>query len=69
VPVLWSLGDYEQARELQSDTFTRSRRVLGEDHAVTLATALILGMVLLSLGEYRQAQQLHHRNRHPTAKE
>ena len=37
--VLWSLGDYQQARQLQSDTFTRSRRVLGEDHPVTLASA------------------------------
>ena len=40
--VLWSLGDYQQARQLQDDTVTRSRRVLGEDNSVTLLPAIFL---------------------------
>ena len=56
--MLWSLGDHEQARQLQHDAFTRSRRVLGEDHPVTLRTASFLGLTLGSLGEHQQARQL-----------
>ena len=56
--VLWSLGDYQQARQLLNDTFTRSRRVLGEDHPTTLLSASVLGLVLWSLGDYQQARQL-----------
>ena len=29
---LGSLGEHQQARQLQSDAFTRSRRILGKDH-------------------------------------
>ncbi len=52
------MGDYQQARQLQSDTLTRSRRALREDHPVTLRSAHGLGMVLWSLGEYQLALQL-----------
>ncbi len=56
--VLWSLDDYQQARQLLNDTFTRSCRVLGEDHTITLSSASILGLALWSLGDYQQARQL-----------
>ncbi|MGH3975653.1 MAG: tetratricopeptide repeat protein, partial [Pseudonocardiaceae bacterium] len=36
---LRELGRHEQARQLGEDTFTRLRRVLGEDHPDTLRTA------------------------------
>ena len=53
-----ALGDYQQARQLQSDAYTRSRRVLGEDHPVTLRSARLLGLTLGSLGEHQQARRL-----------
>ena len=53
--VLWSLGESQQAREVVSDTFTRSRRTLGEDQTTTLFSALVLGAVLWSLGEHQPA--------------
>ena len=56
--VVWSLGDYQQARQLQNDTLTRFRRVLGEDHILTLRSASLLGLALWSLGDYQQARQL-----------
>jgi tetratricopeptide repeat protein len=45
-----------QARQLQSDTLTRSHRTLGEDHPYTLRTASLLGLTLGSLGEHQQAR-------------
>ena len=41
--VLWSLGEHQQARQLQTDGLTRSRRILGEDHPETLRAASVLG--------------------------
>ena len=35
---LRELGEYQQARDLDEDTLTRRRRVLGEDHPDTLAS-------------------------------
>jgi tetratricopeptide (TPR) repeat protein len=55
---LWSLGQYEQARQLGGDTLTRCRRVLGEDHPDTLESAKFLSLNLWSLGQYEQARQL-----------
>jgi hypothetical protein len=56
--VLWYLGDFQQAWQLQNDVFTRFRRVLGEDHPATLGSAGLLGLALLSLGDYQQLWKL-----------
>ena len=55
---LWGLGGYQQARLLQTDTFTRGRRILGEDHSTTLFSALVLGRILWSLGDYPRAREI-----------
>ena len=44
--VLWSLGEYQRARQLQGDALTRSRRVLGEDQPETLRAASPFGLTL-----------------------
>jgi hypothetical protein len=51
-------GEPEQARTLDQDTFTRRRRILGDDHPATLASAGNLVFHLGMLGEYEQARQL-----------
>jgi hypothetical protein len=45
------LGETQAARELDEDTLTRRRRVLGEDHPDTLASATNLAVNLRALGE------------------
>jgi Tetratricopeptide repeat len=57
--VLWSLGEHQQARQLQADALTRSRRTLSEDHPETLRAASFLGLTLRSVGEHQQARRLH----------
>jgi Tetratricopeptide repeat len=50
----WALqimGRYAEARELDEDTLTRKRRVLGEDHPETLRSARNLAADLRALGE------------------
>lgn len=49
--VLRELGQLDQARQLQEDTFARRRRVLGDDHPSTLASANNLAVVLRELGD------------------
>ena len=56
--ILYELGDYQQARTLDEDTLARSRRVLGEDHRDTLASASNLAVDLSALGDYEQARTL-----------
>ena len=53
-----SLGEHQQARQLQNDTLTRLRRVLGDDHPDTLTSASRLADNLRALGEYQQARAL-----------
>ncbi|MFE2991147.1 FxSxx-COOH system tetratricopeptide repeat protein, partial [Streptomyces sp. NPDC059262] len=50
--------NHAQARDLDSDTLARQRRVLGEDHPNTLATASNLANQLTALGETEQARTL-----------
>jgi hypothetical protein len=45
------LGEHQAARELDEDTLARRRRVLGEDHPDTLASANNLAMDLDELEE------------------
>jgi hypothetical protein len=51
-----SLGEHQQARQLQNDTLTRLRRVLGDDYPDTLTSASRLAADLRGLGEYQQAR-------------
>ena len=55
---LADLGEHEEARQLNEDTLTRRRRVLGEDHPNTLSSASNLAIRLAALGEHEQARQL-----------
>jgi hypothetical protein len=67
--ILWDLTDraqprrlglreHEQARALDEDTLARRRRILGEDHPYTLASASNLARDLAQLGEHEQARAL-----------
>ncbi|MCA1656801.1 MAG: tetratricopeptide repeat protein, partial [Actinobacteria bacterium] len=56
--ILWTLGQYEQARQLVDDTVTRQRRILGDDHPDTLRSATTLASTLWAVGHYEQARQL-----------
>jgi hypothetical protein len=51
-------GEYQAARELGEDTLARRRRVLGEDHPDTLASATNLVMLLGAVGEDQAAREL-----------
>jgi len=55
---LSTLGEFQAARELDEDTLTRSRRVLGDDHPRTLSTASNLVEVLRDLDQNDQADAL-----------
>jgi hypothetical protein len=44
---------------MAEDTLNRRRRVLGEDHPLTLATATNLATVLRALGEHQWARALN----------
>ena len=55
---LSTLGEYQEACDLNRDTLTRRRRVLGDDHPHTLATATNLAADLCALGKHEQAGQL-----------
>ena len=52
------LGHYQQARDLDEDTLTRTRRVDGDDHPNTLTSANNLAADLTALGEHERARQL-----------
>jgi tetratricopeptide (TPR) repeat protein len=56
--IFCALGDYERARTLDEDTLARRRRVLGEDHPNSLASASNLARALSELGDYQQARIL-----------
>jgi hypothetical protein len=56
--VLSETGRYSESRDLKQDTFTRCRRVLGEDHPSTLTSASNLGGELTNLGEHQAARDL-----------
>jgi hypothetical protein len=45
--------------QLDEDTLARRRRVLGEDHPDTLASAFHLAADLAELGEYQAAKELN----------
>jgi hypothetical protein len=45
------MGDHRRARELDEDTLTRRRRILGDRHPGTLANARALAEHLRALGD------------------
>ena len=45
------MGHYAETRDLDQDTLDRRRRVLGDDHPSTLASASNLANDLRALGE------------------
>ena len=51
-------GEHQAARELGEDTLARRRRVLGEDHPDTLASAHGLAISLRAVGEHQAAREL-----------
>ncbi len=53
------MGEYAAARQLNEDTLTRYRRVLGDDHPATLSSANNLALTLRDLGEHAAARQLN----------
>ena len=58
-PSTWrNLGEHQAARDLDEDTLARRRRVLGEDHPDTLASASNLAADLANLGEHQAARDL-----------
>jgi Tetratricopeptide repeat len=55
---LSALREYQAARALDEDTLARRRRVQGEDHPDTLASASNLATDLTDLGEHQAARAL-----------
>jgi tetratricopeptide (TPR) repeat protein len=53
------LGRYEQARDLNQDSYDRERRLRGDDHRNTLASVSNLAGDLHQLGEYEAARKLN----------
>ena len=70
-------GEYQAARELGEDTLARRRRVLGEDHPDTLASADGLAISLRAVGGHpgtltsasSLATSIGHRGEHQAARE
>ncbi len=52
------MGRSGDARQVTEDTLARRRRVLGEDHRATLASATSLANDLRALGEIQAARDL-----------
>lgn len=51
----WDAKDFVKCKTLEVDAFQRSMEVLGEDHAITLTTAVHLAKSLAQLGELEEA--------------
>ena len=56
---LRNISRYAEARDLDQDTLSRTRRVLGEDHRMTLTAACNLANDLYQLGELQAACDLN----------
>jgi hypothetical protein len=54
---LRELGQQEPARQIAEDTFTRQRRVLGDDHPDTLRSAHSLAISLPESGQQEPARR------------
>jgi hypothetical protein len=54
---LRTLGEYQQARDLDEDTLARRRRVQGDDHPETLTSANNLRADLHPMGELEQRER------------
>ena len=51
-----SLGEYNQAKELQEISLVIRKRIFGEDHALVATSYNSVASVYSSLGEYNQAK-------------
>ena len=54
----YSLGEYNQAKELHEKALVIRKKSFGEDHADVATSYNILGSVYYSPGEYNQAKEL-----------
>jgi hypothetical protein len=54
---LATLGDHTNARQLNEDTLARRRRILGDNHPDTLATANNLALVIAALRDCPDASR------------
>ena len=59
MPLYESLGEYNQAKELQEKALTICEKIFGEDHADVAISYNNLALVYKSLGKYSQAKELH----------
>jgi tetratricopeptide (TPR) repeat protein len=59
VRTLTDIGSYHQARQLGEDTLSRCRRVLGDDHFVTLKVAHHFASCLHEVGAFELARRLN----------
>ena len=62
---LGHLGRHREARELDEDTLTRRRRILGADHPATLISANNLAVDLRDLGDPAGSPRTGRRHPHP----
>ena len=57
--VYYSLGEYNQAKELHGKALVIRKKIFGEDHASVATIYNNLAVVYTSLGEYNQAKELN----------
>ena len=57
--VYYSLGEYNQAKELHGKALVIRKKIFGEDHASVATIYNNLALVYTSLGEYNQAKELN----------
>ena len=58
MPLYESLGEYNQAKELQEKALTIYEKIFGEDHAHVATSYKNLASVYNSLGEHNQGKEL-----------
>ena len=56
--VYYSLGEYNQAKELHEKALTIRKKIFGEDHADLASSYNNLASVYNRLGKYNQAKEL-----------
>ena len=65
----YSLGEYNQAKDLHEKALTIRKKIFGEDHADLASSYNNLVLVNNRLGEYNQAKELHEECGFPLAEE
>ena len=54
----YSLGEYNQAKELHEKALVIRKKIFGEDHDHVATSYHLLAVVCNNLGEYNQAKEL-----------